>query len=140
MRPISNGKKAIIHVAKSQLGLSDPEYLDILATHGDGAQSSRDLTDRTFAAVMDHFKRLGFVPKRKFRRPASSKQQLTSKISAICNELGLTERYLDGMARKMFGRESYRWLDGQELYKLTQALACHQKRVRARKMAAAGPR
>ena len=135
---ISNKKKALIHVAKAKLCLSDAEYLDILAVYGNGVQSSRDLTNRTFIDVLDHFQRLGFVTKKKFYRPADSKKRLMSKISAICNEIGKTERYLDGMARNMFGQDSYRWLDRQQLYKLTQALACYQERVRKQKAAAAG--
>jgi len=128
---ISKGKKALIHVAKTRLGLTDAEYLDILGTYGNGAQSSRDLNDRTFVAVLDHFKRLGFVPDTKFYRPAGSKTRLTAKISAICNELGLTEKYVNGMARNMFGIPTYRWLDAKQLHKLVAALSYHQKRKRA---------
>lgn len=131
-RPISNGKKALIHVAKSQLGLSDAEYLDILAAHGSGAQSSRDLNEKTFEAVLDYLKHLGFVQKKKYYRPAGSKKRLISKISAICNELGLTESYVNAMARNMFESPAYRWLNARQLHKLVAALSIHQKRERAR--------
>lgn len=135
---ISNGKKSLLHVAKSRLGLSDVEYLDILATHGNGAQSSRDLNDRTFESVLDHFKSLGFVPKNKFYRPASSKQRLLSKIAAIQNELNLSDSYVDSIAQRMFKNEnsqpvrSHRWLDADQLHSLVATLTYHQKRKRKR--------
>jgi len=49
----------LIQVAKRQLALSDDDYRSILENHG-GARSSRDLDDRSFAAVMDRFNQLGF--------------------------------------------------------------------------------
>ena len=137
MTPISNGKKALIHVAKTQLGLSDAEYLDILATFGNGANSSRDLNDSTFEAVLDHFKRLGFVQNKKFFRPGGSKRRLIGKITAIRNELGLTESYVDAIVQRMSFKnrdgkpiDSYRWLSAGQLHKLVAALTYHQVRRR----------
>ena len=135
---ISNGKKALVHVAKAKLGLGEAEYLDILAAHGKGARSSRDLDQQGFEAVMAHFARLGFVPKKKFFRPPQSKARLMSKICAIRAELKLPESYVDGMTRRMFkgkdGRpiDSHRWLSADQLHKLVAALTYHQRRVHAK--------
>lgn len=135
---ISNGKKALVHVAKAKLGLGDAEYLDILAAHGKGAQSSRDLDQQGFEAVMAHFERLGFAPRKKFFRPPQSKARLMSKVAAIRADLNLTEGYVDGMTRRMFkGRDglpiaSHRWLDADQLHKLVAALTYYQRRKRAK--------
>ncbi|BBO73436.1 hypothetical protein DSCW_08530 [Desulfosarcina widdelii] len=129
---ISNGKKSLLHVAKSRLGLSDVEYLDILANHGNGAQSSRDLNDHTFESVLDHFKSLGFVPKNKFYRPVGSKQRLLWKIAAILKELKRGDDYADSIAERMFKVQSHRWLDADQLRRLVASLTYHQKRKRKR--------
>lgn len=129
---ISNGKKALVHVAKDRLGLSDAEYLDILFNHGDGAQSSRDLNPRTFEAVMDHFKALGFVhqPRKQggYYKPPASKDALTRKVVALRDDLGVTDGYIDAIAQNMFKVSSYRWLDGGQLHRLVAALTYHQQR------------
>lgn len=50
---------ALVHVAKRQLGLDDGSYRDILRRWG-GADSSRDLDEIGFHAVMMRFEALGF--------------------------------------------------------------------------------
>lgn len=128
MRTISKGKKALIHVAKSQLGLSEAEYRDILESHGNGARSSRDLDPAGFASVMAHLEHLGFEPKRKFYRGAGSKELLMRKIKAIQGDLGLSDSYVDAMAQRMFGVQSHRWLDARQLHSVVAALSYHQAR------------
>ena len=39
---INNKQKAVLHIARAQLGLSEEEYRDILRTHG-RAESAKDL-------------------------------------------------------------------------------------------------
>ncbi len=60
---ISNAKKAVIHVAKSQLGLGEDEYRDALEAHA-GVKSAKDLNGKGFLAVMKHFEACGFERKR----------------------------------------------------------------------------
>ena len=98
-------------------------------------QSSRDLNNQTFAAVLDHFRRLGFKIRRKpSRRPGVTpqKQRLMSKINAIQAELGLPSSYIDKVARKICGVDMVGWCDAQGLHKVVAALAYHQKRERKR--------
>jgi|GEM_PF-662949 len=56
---ISNKQKAIVHIAKSQLGLDEDTYRDILLAHG-GVKSSRDLSYAGYLAVVKHFEESGF--------------------------------------------------------------------------------
>lgn len=141
--PINNSQKALIHVAKTKMGLSDDEYRDILKSFG--VASSRELTCGKFERVMDHFEKLGFEsPKRADRKakarvkPVSSKELLTKKVKALAHDLGLTRSYIDAMSRHMFDVSSWSWLDAHQLGKLVAALCYHQKRKSA-KSAQANP-
>jgi len=58
---ITNKQKAILHVAKGKLGLSDPEYRAALV-HVTGATSSTELDKDGFDAMMGLFEYLGFEP------------------------------------------------------------------------------
>lgn len=51
---------ALIHVAKTQLGLADDDYRALLIRVA-GVSSSRDLTHVAVDAVMTEFRRLGFT-------------------------------------------------------------------------------
>lgn len=50
---------ALLHVAKRDLGLTDDDYRAILARYG-RAESTADLTQSGFTAVMKYFTALGF--------------------------------------------------------------------------------
>lgn len=58
---LSRKKKAILHVAKGKLGLSDQEYRQCLI-HVADVTSSNDLDRAGFEAVMGLFEYLGFKP------------------------------------------------------------------------------
>jgi hypothetical protein len=55
---------ALIHIAKSQLRLSDDLYRDILRVQG-GVESSKDLDARGVEAVLRRFRELGWRKKRR---------------------------------------------------------------------------
>lgn len=56
---ISKAKKAVIHVARAQLGMVDADYRALLKRAG-GVESSAALDDAGFTAVMAEFAYLGF--------------------------------------------------------------------------------
>lgn len=58
---ISNKQKAVLHVAKTKLKLSDAEYRAALV-HMAGATSSTELDQDGFEALMGLFEHLGFAP------------------------------------------------------------------------------
>jgi len=126
---INNRKKALIHVAKSKIGMTENEYRDLLGSVG--VKSSVNLNDRTFSTVMEHFKKLGFKPMRS-KSPAGikSKDRLLRKITALIIDLGKTNNYVDAMSRHMFRVDAYRWCSADQLYKIVAALSKHQKRVK----------
>lgn len=95
---ISNAQKAVLHVGKSQLKLDDETYRAILREQG-GVDSSTDLTEKGFDAVMSRFDQLGFRPigGRKRRRwsnpkpsnPVTPEQQ--HLIAQLYEQLGWRE-------------------------------------------------
>lgn len=134
---LSPKKLALIHVAKKQTGLTEAEYRDLLA--GFGAQSSKQLDGRQFDALLNHFKKLGFRSTSAYHKPVESKKRLMAKVHAIKADMGLSERYIDGMVKRMrFSNRdgelisSFRWLDAGQLHRLVAALTYHQQRTAKR--------
>lgn len=129
---ISNAKKAMIHVAKNQIGMTEDEYRALLSSVG--VKSSKDLNNKTFGDVMDRFKALGFKPKRK-NRPGNisnlpeSKRSLMEKLEAIILDMGLDWPYVDKQAKRSFGVDKAVWLERKELHSLVKRMAIHQKRT-----------
>jgi phage gp16-like protein len=129
---IGNKEKALIHVAKSQLGLTDEDYRAVLASVG--VESSTQLNHAQFDEVMRRFKAGGFAPKakqvpRKRRpKPAADRGPLLGKVSAILADTGLTEEYADGIARRMFGVQCVDWCNADQLWRVVAALSIYQKR------------
>jgi len=132
---IDNKKKALIHVAKAKVGMSEVEYRDMLA--GVGVTSSTDLNFAKFEMVMKSFEKLGFASRTKKRKPLNphsafrnpkSKDRLLGKIDAIRADMGLQRGYVDAIARNMFGVDVYAWCNAQQLHKIVAALSYHQKR------------
>jgi len=127
---ISNKKKAVIHVAKAQVGMTDDEYRDLLASVG--AASSKDLTTQSFVALMTRFEKMGFkttsARRRKPKGLPRGKAATMQKIEAIILDIGLSWAYVDGIARKRFGVDAVQWLEYEDLRKVLQMMVIHQKR------------
>ncbi|MBU3952062.1 MAG: regulatory protein GemA [Proteobacteria bacterium] len=129
---ISNKKKAVIHIAKAQVGMKEAEYRDLLSSVG--AETSKDLTDKTFDRLMGQFQRLGFktTSKTRSKRNVSNlphgKKALMKKLEAIILDMGLTWGYVDAIAKKRFEVETAQWLGPEDLLKLVQMMVTHQNR------------
>lgn len=122
-------KIALIHVARQKTGMTEPEYRDLLASVG--VTSSKDLDPRRFVAVMNRFRDLGFRSIN--ARPdaaGSGKAAQIAKIDALLAGAGLTRRYADGIANRMFGVQRLAWLDGRQLRSVTAALVYQNGRQR----------
>jgi phage gp16-like protein len=130
---IGNKEKAVLHIAKVQLGMSEEAYRDMLDSVG--CRSSVELDFSKYAQIMDRLKVAGFkhvhasAKRSGMHRPASEdKKEMLSKIEAILSDLGLSWAYADGIAKHMFGIELVRWTDNNQTYKILQALIYHQSR------------
>jgi phage gp16-like protein len=129
------GKKeiALVHVAKSQLGLTEDEYRGVLSSIG--VSSSKELDYRKFGDLMNQFRARGFKPLSGSKKAAGmqsdlpkEKQPMLSKIGAILVELEMPWKYADRVAKKMFGVDSLRWCTRDQTWKVLQALIIFQKR------------
>lgn len=131
---ISNDKKAVIHIAKAQTGMTEDEYRDLLGSVG--AKSSKELNNRTFDKVMSRFEALGFRTTSKTRKIRKvnnlpkDKRSLMKKLEAIILSMNLSWAYVDSIAKKRFGVDAAQWLEGEELFKLVQMMSVYQKRKR----------
>lgn len=130
---ISKAKKAVIHIAKVQVGMCDAEYRDLLSSVG--VASSKDLTDATFNKVMGRFEELGFrttsKPRKRPRKVAGlppGKREIMAKLEAILLDMDLPWAYVDGIAQKRFGVDTVQWLDAEDLHAVLKMMIYHQKR------------
>lgn len=130
---IGNKEKAILHIAKAQLGMSEDDYRDMLRSVG--VSSSKELNFRMFDELMKRLHAAGFrkahksAKKSGMHKPAAKeKEPMLSKISAILATLDLPWSYADGIARQMFGVEMLRWCDSEQTYKVLQCLIMWEKK------------
>lgn len=122
---ITKSQKALLHIAKTQVGMTEDEYRDLLKSVGALSSADPDFTKAKLDQVMKQFKALGFKKK---AGGVKSKEKLLKKVDAILKDLGLKRGYADSMARNMFGIDIVSWCDADQLYKLVAALTYHQMR------------
>ncbi len=130
---IGNKEKAVLHIAKGQLGMSEETYRDMLASVG--CRSSVELDFSKYAQIMARLRTAGFKhvhnsAKRSgmHREPSSDKKLMLSKMEAILSDLQLSWAYADGIAKQMFGVNRVRWCSFDQARKVLQALIYHQRR------------
>ncbi len=115
-----------------------------------GARSTRDLDQRQLNALLSRIEGRADPPeveRRPWKRvhksakksgmdkpPPTDRAAMLSKVEAILAEMKLPWSYADGMAKRMFGKEKLRWLDGQQTYKLLQALTVYQRRLERKQL------
>jgi hypothetical protein len=136
---INNKQKALLHVAKAQLGLTEEEYRDILKNHG-GAESSVHLDEFGLEKVMRFFSEIGF--KRKKDKGLRSKEKgprrkdltiLASEgqrkvIYHLMEDLGWWPARLMGFIEKMTGKERPEELTKREAAKVIEGLKAMRNR------------
>lgn len=126
---------AMIHIGKKQVGLSDPDYRQMISSIGGAdSESAGDLDAKGRRAVIDHLKSLGFNPVHKSAKasgmhiqPSAERKHQLSKIGALLADMDLPWKYADGIARQMFAVERVRWLKPRQLQKVIVALVYKQK-------------
>lgn len=140
---IGNVEKAIVHIAKAQLGLTEDEYRSALADVG--VATSKDLTFRQFEQLMEHFKAEGYRPLEQRRTayvkaPAATwdREPMLKKIAGILGGLGFQWRYADSIARRMFSVDSAMWCTPVQLHSIVAALEYRRKRASGSEMECSG--
>jgi hypothetical protein len=127
---INNRQKALLHVAKARLGLSDEEYRDILRTYG-GAESSKFLNEVGLERVMAFFQSLGFQakPARGANLRLSASEAQVRLIYYLAQDLGWVPRRLYGFMSKMTGETHPERLTKKQASNVIEGL----KKMRSRK-------
>ena len=127
---INNKQKAILHIAKAQLGLSEEQYREILKAQG-GAESSVQLDDFGFEKVLRFFGKMGFKKKRATRRVAPTDFATEGQrkvLYHLMEDLGWWTSRLLGFIKKMTGKEHVEQLSGREAQRVIEALKAMRNR------------
>jgi hypothetical protein len=127
---INSRQKALLHVAKAQLRLTNEEYRDILRAHG-GAESSKYLDEIGMERVMTFFQSLGFKTKQARRanlRLRASESQI-GLIYHLRQNLGWVPKRLYGFILKMTGEDHPERLTKEQASNVIEGL----KKMRDRK-------
>lgn len=123
---INNNKKALIHIAKMQVGMTSDEYAAMLDSFG--VSSSKELNSKNFEAIMRHFEKIGFKKKGKPWKPVPSKDRLLKRIWELSDEMCLSHKYVAGIASKMFSICRVEWCNAEQLRKIVAALVYYKLR------------
>lgn len=128
-RLIGKREKALLHVARQQLGLSEEAYRDMLASVG--CRSSVELDAGRFDEIMRRLEAGGFRRKRRHSSaPASGmdrsstpeREPLLSRIGAELTIQKLPWSYADAIAGQMYGIRFVRWCEPMQLRAVVTAL------------------
>lgn len=142
---------AKVHIAKQQLGMSDPEYRALLASYG--VESSTQLSTRSLDLLLGRFRDLGWQEKprakaakdrhglpRPLRKNAAhsastlDREALLQKVQALLSEKGSAEGsyvswdYALAILKRQCGVERLDWATPEQLVGLIAALDKDAKR------------
>ena len=128
-----NPRLAKVHIARKELRLDDETYRALLL-RVTGQASSGGCSDLQLDAVLEEFKRLGWVPQQK-GRPLSGKPHVR-KIFALWTQLtpylrNSGREALRAFVQRQTGVADPEWLDGAQANKVTEALKAWLKRAQA---------
>ena len=125
---------AKIHIGKSQLGLDDEIYRQLLA-NTTGKISCAEMTEAELNAVLFAMTKKGFKVHSKFwgnrAAPREDKKSYLAKITALLAKHGLTKEYADGIAKRSFKVDFVHWLQPWQLKKVVQMLAVYDRNKKA---------
>lgn len=140
----SKADLAKIHIAKKELGLTDEVYRDILkARFGKSKDSAAKLTPGQAFSLLNHFQKLGWKPKGASRLPGMEipADGQSKKIQALWITLHQAGVVKDGSDKALLkfvkrmtstktfaGKDHLRFCDGQDKYKIIEALKDWAKR------------
>lgn len=118
---ISREKRAVLHIAKKQIGLDDDEYRSLLdSITGGRAQSSaaRNFYDGDFLAAIRVMEQFGYNAKLKM-----TKKQFSSilKLNKGLGWSGMPQR-LEGYSERVLGFKEWRKADTKQAAMLIQGL------------------
>jgi phage gp16-like protein len=131
---IGNKEKAIVHIAKQQLCMTEEEYRAALLKFG--VASSKNLTFYQYEEFLQKLKADGFVLENKPKgiygyhpRASWDRAPLLKKIGALLAVMKLSWSYADGIARRMFKVDCVSWCVPDQLHSIVAALEYKRRRM-----------
>lgn len=121
---------AKIHIGKSQLGLDDETYRQLLVSTT-GKTSCTEMTESELQQVLNVMVQKGFKSSSHFwgNRPSPSegKKIYLAKITALLIKHNLPKEYADGIAKRSFKVDFIHWLHPWQLKKVVQMLSVYDR-------------
>jgi len=125
----SRADLAKIHIAKKELGLDDQAYRDILYLRC-RKRSAADLTPLQAAQLLDHFRSLGWKPRRRKKDAQMGLiLRLWSELAAAGAVRSKSRHALESFARNVTGIDRLAWCGVKEKAKVIEALKAWKQRV-----------
>ena len=135
---LTHKQKALLHVAKRDLGWDEETYRDVLKSHG-GVKSSKTLDYEGFLAVMDHAEQCGFVSTWKAGIQKSKKLKYAEyegrrgdfaspaqmrKVNAtwMNNARVRTDKAMNNWLKNRFGINDIRWMMADQVTKVLEGI------------------
>ncbi|MFP4596503.1 phage protein GemA/Gp16 family protein [Ralstonia sp.] len=114
---------ARIHILAQELGLDDSEYRDVLWAVA-RVRSSKGLDAHGRETVIKH------LQERRQKQPggparprvSDERRPLAAKVCAQQDALGVDDRYVDSIARRICGVDRWTWCDVRQMRKVVAAL------------------
>lgn len=138
---------AAIHAGKRQLGMDDATYRDMLWTVA-RVRSAADLDEAGRRQVLEHLRARGFTKRERpaparggsapQKRPtrtfyASYKEPLRHRLQEQMRQAGVSEQYVNGMAKRICKVDAIEFCDAEQLRKLVAAMEYHLQRMRRKR-------
>lgn len=125
---------ARIHIGKSQLGLDDETYRQLLVSTT-GKTSCTEMTESELQQVLNVMVQKGFKSGSHFwgnrAAPREDKKIYLAKITALLAKHSLPKEYADGIAKRSFKVDFVHWLQPWQLKKVVQMLAVYDRNKKA---------
>lgn len=126
------GLLALVHCARKDLALSEDTYRTVLEQVA-GASSARDLDDAALGRVVDHFRRLGWKPKRGTKPSDNPQVRLVWALwRELCRVPGLvrdpSRAALRTFVRKRTGVGDPEWLTPEQAKRVIDELKQWRRR------------
>lgn len=125
---------AKVHIAKTQLGLSEDDYRAVIL-RVTGQTSAAACAERDLAALLADFQRMGFRSTARPNGPRPADHPAARKARALWISLyalgavaDSSEKALEAFARRQLGCEQLQWANQTLAYKLIEALKAMAER------------
>ncbi|OOF59312.1 gp16 family protein [Rodentibacter myodis] len=123
-----------IHIGKTQLGMDDETYRQLLI-NTTGIASCSLMNEEQLQQVLNAMVKKGFKVRSKFwgnrAAPREDKKIYLAKITALLAKHNLPKEYADGIAKRSFKVDFVHWLQPWQLKKVVQMLSVYDHNKKA---------